>query len=104
MQSDLSGSAVAPAVVGVIDACLRQQSCPTHFRTRLSSKQLQKCLVLGNELMTSFLPKAGAIWPGLPFRGNGHGLTLQEADDQGAIYLQAAVVVADEAFLPEPIH
>jgi hypothetical protein len=54
--------------------------------------------------MTSFLPKAGAIWPGLRFRGNGHGSTLQEADDQGAIYLQDAVVVGDEAFLPEPIH
>src|SRR5258707_15368532 len=40
---------------------------------------------------------------GLRFRGNGHGSTLQEADDQCAIYLQAAVV-ADEALLPEPIH
>ena len=39
----------------------------------------------------------------LPFRGNGHGSTLQKADDQCAIYLQAAVV-ADEALLPEPIH
>ena len=55
-------------------------------------------------MMTSFLPKAGAIWPGLSFRGNGHGSTLQEADDQGAIYLQAAVDVADKAFLSEPIH
>ena len=54
-------------------------------------------------MMTSFLPKAGTIWPGLRFRGNGHGSTLQEAGDQCLIYLQAAVV-ADEAPLPEPIH
>jgi hypothetical protein len=40
---------------------------------------------------------------GLRFRGNGHGSTLQEAEDQFAIYLQTAVV-ADEALLPEPIH
>src|SRR6202051_3271936 len=40
---------------------------------------------------------------GLPFRDNGHGPTLQKAADQGAIYLQTAVV-ADEAFLLERTH
>lgn len=40
---------------------------------------------------------------GLRFRGNGHGSTLQEARDQHAIYLQAAVV-ANEALLPELMH
>jgi len=45
----------------------------------------------------------GGHLAGLRFRGNGHGSTLQEAGDQCAIYLQAAVV-ADEALLPEPIH
>ena len=39
----------------------------------------------------------------LPFCGNGHGSTLQEAGDKCAIYLQAAVV-ADEALLLERIH
>ena len=48
---------------------------------------VQRTQVLGDELMTSFLPKAGAIWPNLRFRGNGHGSTLQEGDDQCLIYL-----------------
>ena len=39
----------------------------------------------------------------LHFGGNGHRPTLQEADEQCAIYLQAAIV-ADEALLPESIH
>ena len=39
----------------------------------------------------------------LPFWCNGHGSSLREADDQGAIYLQAAVV-ADEAFFLEFTH
>jgi hypothetical protein len=46
----------------------------------------------------------GADWPGLRFRGDGHGPTLQEAGDKCAIYLQAAAVVANEALLPERIH
>ena len=49
-------------------------------------------------------PKVGSYRPGLRFRGNGHGSTLEEAGDQCAIYLQAAAVVADEALLPERIH
>jgi len=40
---------------------------------------------------------------GLLFRDNGHRSTLQERDDQCAIYLQTTVV-ADEALLPEPSH
>lgn len=39
----------------------------------------------------------------LPFRGDGHGPTLQKSTDKCAIYLQAAVV-ADEAFLLKCTH
>ena len=53
--------------------------------------------------MTIFLPKAEAIRPGLRLLLNRHGSILQEANNQSAIYLQAAVV-ADQALLPEPAH
>jgi hypothetical protein len=43
------------------------------------------------------------VWSGLRFGEDGHGTTLQEGDDQRAIYLQAAVVV-DKALLLEYIH
>jgi hypothetical protein len=40
---------------------------------------------------------------GLPPPDNGHRPIMQKGSDEGAIYLQAAVI-ADEAFLLERIH